>query len=145
MRGLLIALACILVFTGCAGTHPPQLPAMAEPAGYRLDTGDVLRVIVYNEDSLSADFTVGDDGTISIPTLTPIPARGLTVQQVQQEIYNGLNAGIILEPGLSVQLTQYRPFFIVGEVARPGQSAGKRRAQASECAGALSKCCGFVG
>lgn len=121
MRGLLIALTCILVLTGCAGTRPPPLQSVAEPTGYRLDTGDTLRVIVYNEDSLSADFTVGDDGTLSIPTLGPIPARGLTVQQVQQEIYNGLNAGIILEPGLSVQLAQYRPFFIVGEVARPGQ------------------------
>ena len=121
MRGLLIALMCVLVVTGCAGTRPPPLPVMAEPPGYTLDTGDVLRVIVYNEQSLSADFTVSDDGTLSIPTLGPVPARGLTVQQVRQEIFDGLNAGIILEPGLSVQLVQYRPFFIVGEVTRPGQ------------------------
>jgi polysaccharide export outer membrane protein len=120
MRGLLIALTCILL-TACAGVRPPPLPMMVEPPGYRLDTGDMLRVIVYNEQSLSADFTVGDDGMVSIPTLGPIQARGLTVQQVQQQIFDGLNAGIILDPGLSVQLVQYRPFFIVGEVVRPGQ------------------------
>src|SRR5262245_38845492 len=120
MRGLLIALCCIFV-TACAGVRPPLLPVTAEAPGYRLDTGDTLRVIVYNEQSLSADFAVGDDGTLSIPTLGPIPARGLTVQQVRQEIFDGLNAGIIVDPGLSVQLVQYRPFFIVGEVIRPGQ------------------------
>jgi polysaccharide export outer membrane protein len=125
MRELMIALCGMLVLTGCAGTHPPPLPVSAEAPGYRLDTGDTLRVIVYNEDSLSADFTVGDDGMISIPTLGPIPARGLTVQQVHQQIYAGLNAGVIVDPGLSVELAEYRPFFIVGEVVRPGQYAFK--------------------
>jgi polysaccharide export outer membrane protein len=123
MRGLIIALCAVFILAGCAGVRPPPLSASAEPAGYRLDTGDTLRLIVYNEDSLSAEFTVGDDGTVSIPTIGPIPARGLTVQQVQQQIYDGLNAGIILDPGLSVELIRYRPFFIVGEVVRPGQYA----------------------
>ena len=123
MRGLLIALCCIFTLAGCAGVRPPPLAVNAEQAGYRLDTGDTLRVIVYNEQSLSADFTVADNGTVSIPTLGPVTARGMTVQQVQQQIYDGLNAGVIVDPGVSVQLIQYRPFFIVGEVVRPGQYA----------------------
>lgn len=99
---------------------PTASPAAA--AGpYRLDVGDVVRVIVYNQQSLSTDYKVGDGGTISLPLLGEVKARALTVQELQKEIYDGLNNGIFVNPGVSVEISQYRPLFVVGEVSKPGQ------------------------
>ena len=125
-RLLNLALAALaLALAGCAlvpsgSTVPPPLPAVA--AGpYRLDAGDTVRVIVYNQQSLSTDYLVGDNGTISLPLLGEVRARGLSVQELQKGIYDGLNNGIFVNPGVSVEVAQYRPFFIVGEVSKPGQ------------------------
>ncbi len=108
----------LLIVAGCA--HPPPLPP-ADPGPYRLDAGDVVRVIVYNQQSLSTDYTVSDSGTISIPMIGEIAARSLTVQELQAKIYEKLNNGVLVNPGVSVQLAQSRPVFVVGEVSKPGQ------------------------
>lgn len=88
---------------------------------YRLDTGDVVRVLVYNQTGLSTEYKIGDNGTISLPLLGEVNARGLTAQELQKGIYDGLNNGIFVNPGVSVEVSQYRPFFVVGEVSKPGQ------------------------
>jgi protein involved in polysaccharide export with SLBB domain len=97
-----------------------NVPLIASGA-YRLDVGDVVRVIIYNQQSLSTDYKVGDSGTISLPLLGDINAKTLTVQELQKEIYDGLNNGIFVNPGVSVEISQYRPLFVVGEVTKPGQ------------------------
>jgi polysaccharide biosynthesis/export protein len=124
MRGIMLALCVLLTLTGCSGIPlPPLLPSAADQGPYRLDTGDVVRVIVYNQESLSTEYTVGDNGTISVPTLGEVRARTLTAQELQKVIYDGLNMGVLVNPGVSVELARYRPFYIVGEVAKPGQYA----------------------
>ena len=105
---------------GCVVHAPPPLPG-ASAGPYRLDTGDTVRVIVYNQQSLSTDYTVGDDGTISVPMVGAINARAQTVEDLQRDLYNKLNDGILVKPGVSVQLAQARPIFVIGEVAKPGQ------------------------
>lgn len=105
--------------TGCTHAPPPLPGASAGP--YRLDTGDVVRVIVYNQQSLSTDYAVGDDGTISVPMVGALNARAQTVEGLQSDLYNKLNDGILVKPGVSVQLAQARPIFVIGEVAKPGQ------------------------
>ena len=112
------ALACAML-AGCAHAPPPLPYETAEH--YQLGTGDTVRVIVYNQQSLSNDFTVGDDGTISMPMVGPVKARGQTVQQLEHDIYAKLDDGILVKPGVSVQLAQTRPIFVVGEVGKPGQ------------------------
>jgi polysaccharide export outer membrane protein len=97
-----------------------NIPLIAE-GPYRLDAGDVVRVIIYNQQSLSTDYKVGDNGTISLPLLGEVKARTLTVQELQKAIYDGLSNGIFVNPGVSVEISQYRPFFVVGEVSKPGQ------------------------
>jgi len=108
----------LLLVAACA--VPPPLPP-ADPGPYRLDAGDVVRVIVYNQQSLSTDYTVSDSGTISVPMVGEISARSLTVQELQSKIYDKLNNGILVNPGVSVQIAQSRPVFVVGEVSKPGQ------------------------
>ncbi|HJT44111.1 MAG TPA: polysaccharide biosynthesis/export family protein [Rhizomicrobium sp.] len=119
-RALVGAVVCALL-TACAQAIPP-LPSAAAGT-YRLDTGDTVRVIVYNQQSLSNDFTVGDDGAISVPMVGSVKARGLTVRDLELDLYKRLDDGILVKPGISVQLAQTRPVFVVGEVSRPGQYA----------------------
>lgn len=107
------------VLVACA-QQPPQLPPSAT-GSYRLDTGDTVRVLVYNQQSLSNDFVVDGDGTISFPMVGAIKARGETVQEFERDLYNKLNDGVLVKPGVSVQLSQARPIFVVGEVGKPGQ------------------------
>ena len=126
IRSMAVTLCCVLLLAGCAQVGvgccadlQPLPPPVQGP--YRLDTGDTVRVIVYNQQSLSTDYVVSDSGTISVPTLGEVRARGLTVQDVQKEIFDGLNSGVLVNPGVSAQLVQYRPIYIVGEVNKPGQ------------------------
>ena len=120
MRRLFVLLACCALLIGCTGNYPP-LPA--NPNGpYRLDSGDVVRVLVYNEPTLSAAYSVGDNGSIVMPILGPVSARGQSVTGLQEEIQRRLRSGNILQnPGVGVEISQYRPFFVVGEVNKPGQ------------------------
>ena len=113
-------IGCALL-AGCAHAPPPLPYTMADH--YQLNTGDTVRVIVYNQQSLSNDFAVGDDGNISMPMVGPIKARGQTVRQLEHDIYTKLDDGILVKPGVSVQLAQTRPIFVVGEVGKPGQYA----------------------
>jgi polysaccharide export outer membrane protein len=110
--------SCVLLF-GCAN-YPPLPDAGTGP--YRLDSGDVVRVLVYNEPNLSASYTVGEDGAILLPVIGAVQARGLTVDQLQAAIATKLRTGNILtNPGVGVEVSQYRPFYIIGEVNKPGQ------------------------
>lgn len=117
-RAWACAFGCAIL-AGCAQS-PPPLPGPVT-GQYRLNTGDTVRVLVYNQQSLSNDFTVGDEGTISVPMLGAVKARGETVQELEKDIYTRLNDGILVKPGVSVQLAQSRPIFVVGEVGKPGQ------------------------
>jgi polysaccharide export outer membrane protein len=118
-RAWACVIGCAIILAGCAQT-PPPLPVAATEQ-YRLGTGDTVRILVYNQQSLSNDFIVGDDGTISVPMLGAVAARGKTVQELERDLYNKLNDGILVKPGISVQLAQSRPIFVVGEVGKPGQ------------------------
>jgi len=118
--------ALSLAFAACAplmqgANEAANVAATSATGPYRLDAGDVVRVIVYNQQSLSTDYKVGDDGTISLPLIGQVKARSLTVQELQKAIYDGLNNGIFVNPGVSVEISQYRPFFVLGEVSKPGQ------------------------
>ena len=114
-----VGIVCAIL-AGCAQSSLPPLPGAAA-GSYRLSSGDTVRVIVYNQQSLSNDFVVGDDGTISFPMVGTVKARGETVQELERDLYNKLNDGILVKPGVSVQLAQSRPIFVVGEVGKPGQ------------------------
>lgn len=93
----------------------------AAATGYRLGAGDKLRVITFGEQSLTGDFQVGSTGKIALPLIGEIQAAGLTTPEFQREVEATLRAGYMKEPRVSVEVLNYRPFYILGEVARPGE------------------------
>lgn len=114
---LLIALsACAMPVSGRA-----QSAAADTAPVYTLDTGDKIRVTVYGEQSVNGEYTIGPSGDIAFPLIGNVPAKGQTVSQLQDAITQKLAAGYILDPRVSIDVLSYRPYFILGEISRPGQ------------------------
>ena len=90
-------------------------------AVYHLDAGDKLRVVVYGQEGLTNTYAIDAGGSITMPLIGSVPARGRTTAGLAQEIAVKLRNGFIREPSVAVEIESYRPFFILGEVAAPGQ------------------------
>jgi polysaccharide biosynthesis/export protein len=88
---------------------------------YHLDAGDRLRVVVYGQEGLTNTYLISAGGTITMPLIGAVPARGRTPQGLAAEISARLRNGFIREPSVAVEIESYRPFFILGEVQAPGQ------------------------
>jgi polysaccharide export outer membrane protein len=90
-------------------------------AAYHLDAGDRLRVVVYGQEGLTNTYAIDAGGSITMPLIGSVPARGRTTAGLAAEISAKLRRGFIREPSVAVEIEAYRPFFILGEVAAPGQ------------------------
>jgi polysaccharide export outer membrane protein len=94
---------------------------VAYDAAYKLDAGDRLRVVVYGQEGLTNTYAIDAGGSITMPLIGAVRARGLTPAGLAAEITGKLRNGYIREPSVAVEIEAYRPFFILGEVAAPGQ------------------------
>jgi polysaccharide export outer membrane protein len=96
--------------------------APAAPDGpYTLDSGDRLRVVVFGQDGLTNSYFVSAGGSIDMPLIGSVVARGLSTDQLASRISEKLRNGFVREPHVAVEVESYRPFFILGEVTQPGQ------------------------
>ena len=99
----------------------PPVPVSTYDAAYRLDAGDKLRVVVYGQEGLTNSYAIDAGGSITMPLIGAVRARGLTPSALAGSITGRLRNGFIREPSVAVEIEAYRPFFILGEVAAPGQ------------------------
>ena len=93
----------------------------AYDAAYHLDAGDKLRVVVYGQEGLTNTYAIDAGGSITMPLIGSVPARGCTPPTSPPRSPRRLRDGFIREPSVAVEIEAYRPFFILGEVAAPGQ------------------------
>ena len=120
MRWSVVFVALLLpVISGCAVNKMAY--AVTSPQAYALDTGDIVRVTVYGDTTLTNTYTVTDKGTISLPLAGDVPVRGQTITAAKQAITTRLADGYMISPQVSVEVTTYRPFFIDGAVDKGGQ------------------------
>ncbi len=98
-----------------------EMPLQGQDAPYRLDSADRLRVIVFGQTDLSGEFSVDGAGQISIPLMAPVPARGLTTDELEAALVADLSQTLLRDPSVSVEVLSFRPFFILGEVTNAGQ------------------------
>jgi polysaccharide biosynthesis/export protein len=94
---------------------------VAYDVAYRLDAGDKLRVVVYGQEGLTNSYAIDAGGAITMPLIGSVPARGRTPAELASAITARLRSGYIRDPSVAVEIESYRPFFILGEVAAPGQ------------------------
>ena len=96
-------------------------PTMQQQWPYTLDSGDRLRIVVFGQDGLTNSYVLDASGDLDMPLIGMVAARGLTTDQLSARIAGLLRQGFIREPHVAVEIEAYRPFFILGEVAQPGQ------------------------
>lgn len=141
IRMILAALAIMLPLAACSSQGaglPPLEPSATDESTYHLGAGDKLHVVVAGADDLTADYIVGDNGAVSMPLIGDVKAGGLTRAQVEKEIAQKLSQGYLKDPKVSVSVLSYRPFYIYGEVTKPGEypyAAGMRVMSAVATAG----------
>jgi protein involved in polysaccharide export with SLBB domain len=121
-----LALALSAVFSAAAqADDAPSLRASigGAPAEttYILGTGDKIHVTVFGEDDLGGDFEVDSNGFVRLPLIGPVRATGLSSHALEDRISTALEEGYLKEPRVNVEIVNYRPFYIIGEVNKPGQ------------------------
>lgn len=116
---LFAAVLCMTTSTATGAFAQAQRDPQA--ADYRLDAGDKLRIIVFGEENLTGEFTVSSTGEVSFPLIGQVPAAGRTVADLQTAIREKLANGYLRDPRVSAEVLNYRPFFILGEVGKPGE------------------------
>ncbi|WP_077406608.1 polysaccharide biosynthesis/export family protein [Microbulbifer agarilyticus] len=90
---------------------------------YQLGAGDVINIRVFGEEELSLEVRLSDSGVINYPFLGEVKVAGLSASLVEKKIAAGLLDGYLVNPSVEVTITQYRSFFVDGEVNTPGSYA----------------------
>lgn len=102
-------------------TGERYLPSAGGVEEYRLGPGDKVRVTVFNEETLSGEFSVNADGVLSLPLVGDIKVAGKSASNLVAAYQKALADGYLREPKVSAEIVTYRPFFVLGEVKMPGQ------------------------
>ena len=136
--GLAITLA-VLLLTGCStgpstgslaeGSAATSGVAAAATSGaqsadlsdYRLGPSDRVRLIVFQEEDLSGTFAISADGKISLPLVGPVTAADKTIEEFRADLEALLSDGYLQDARVAVEVAEYRPFYILGEVERAGE------------------------
>jgi protein involved in polysaccharide export with SLBB domain len=134
--GRFVALGAVALVTACADSALPPAPvdrvgAGSMPAGasvdrtYRIGIGDKVKVAVFGEADLSGTFEVNTLGQIPLPLAGEITARGLTIGELKERVVARLSQGFLKHPKVSVEILNYRPIYVHGEVRNGGEFAYK--------------------
>jgi len=111
---------------GCATQNYPLVDVSEANAratqGMRLDAGDKVRVTVFDEPTLTGEYEIGTAGAVTMPLIADVSAAGSTPDQMAGAITAKLTqGGYVLNPHVAVDVMSYRPFYILGEVGKPGE------------------------
>jgi polysaccharide export outer membrane protein len=104
---------------------PPAAPAPVAAAGpidegYILGVGDKVKMTVFGEANLSGDFAVDSTGHVALPLVGDIKAEGLSLRAFERRVEEALKEGYLQDPRVAAEVLNFRPYYILGEVARPG-------------------------
>jgi exopolysaccharide production protein ExoF len=125
------AVAILVIATGSFAASPHS--STAAEADYKLGVMDKLRIRVAewqpadgsikDWEVLGGEYVVGPTGAISLPFIGNLPAAGKTAEEVAGEIGEALQTKFALRnlPSASVEVAQFRPVFLAGDVDRPGE------------------------
>ena len=87
---------------------------------YGLNSGDMVSITIFGEEDMKVETRLSDAGTISYPFLGEIRVKGMTVGQLQNFLTQKLKGDYFIDPKVSASITEYRKFFVSGEVKDPG-------------------------
>jgi protein involved in polysaccharide export with SLBB domain len=118
--------AAIALLVGCQSGGPALdtraiVGQQIERPDYHLGAGDQVRVIVFGEEALSGEFVIDGTGTVSLPLVGQVRAGGNTVREFERAVEARLSEGYLNDPRVSVEVLNFRPFYILGEVEESGE------------------------
>jgi polysaccharide export outer membrane protein len=117
----LLLLLLVVPLAACSLNSKPGTYLVDTKGPYLLDSGDVVRVTVYGDETLSKSYKVDDAGAISFPLVGPVAVRGKTAEQAASALAAALANGFMRDPNVAAEVETYRPFFIQGAVKNSGQ------------------------
>lgn len=121
-RYLLQTIVLLGTIAGCAGEKSlPEIAISNTETGYALGAGDKLRITVYGEEKLTGEYVVDGSGAIAFPLIGAIKAKGLTPPSLALAITAALKTGYIDNPSVAIDVLNFRPYYILGEVNKPGE------------------------
>lgn len=119
---LLFILAIVGLGAGLSLQASAQTPPSASSAeSYVLGPNDRIRLKVYGEPDITGEYEISNSGQVSIPLAGHITAAGATTRQLEKSIASALAKGIVRDPRVNVEIAQYRPYYILGEVKKSGE------------------------
>ncbi|WDZ77818.1 polysaccharide export protein [Ensifer adhaerens] len=123
--GLAITAAALsMLLSGCTSYQPaPKAFSEATIQPYRLDSGDRLRINVFEQAGLSGTYTVDQAGYVAFPLIGTVASRGKTLPELEGMIAAKLRQGYLRDPDVTIEVDRYRSVFIMGEVGQAGQYA----------------------
>jgi polysaccharide export outer membrane protein len=116
----------ILALVNCMTALAVIAPARADDGGvtpdrdYRLGSGDTVSITVYGEPDLSVVAKVGSNGRVAYPFLGELTVTGVTLAELEKRLTKALDGEYLRNPKVSVTVTEYRQYFINGQVHSPG-------------------------
>jgi polysaccharide export outer membrane protein len=119
---LFFVLAIAGISAGLSVHASAQTPPSASSAeGYVLGPNDRIRLKVYGESDITGEYEIDNNGQVSIPLAGHLKAAGATTRQLEKAIASALAKGIVRDPRVNVEIAQYRPYYILGEVKKSGE------------------------
>ncbi len=116
----LVAGVLVMLWFGSALAQETAGQSSAVQPQYLLGTGDKVRVTVYDESDLSGQFEVDGTGRISLPLVGAVRVGGKALAEAESAIIKALKPDYLINPRVSLQVLNYRPFYIMGEIGSPG-------------------------
>jgi protein involved in polysaccharide export with SLBB domain len=121
-RGLFLAM---FVLAACDSDSTPIVPMAAAGGGSpgdsnKLGPNDRLRITVFGQPTLTGEYTLDGNGVLAFPLIGNVPANGVTTNQLEQAIAAKLKPDYMVNPNVSAEIVTRRPFYVIGEVQKPG-------------------------
>jgi len=86
----------------------------------RLGPNDKVRITVFGQPTLTGEYSLDGNGVLAFPLIGTINANGATTTQLQRSIAAKLEPDYLTNPSISAEIVTRRPFYVIGEVQKPG-------------------------
>ncbi len=122
----LFVICCMVIIIASCSSYSGEMqyayqstPTMIHD--YHLQTGDSLAVTVFEEEGLSGEYKIDGSGNVTLPLVGTIDVAGKDMRAIKDDITLAYSQNYLKDPNITVEVAQYRPFYILGEVKKPGQ------------------------
>ena len=119
----------VFALAACDGDPTPTVkatdiahvtPTSGGDVDYQLGANDRVRIIVFGQPTLTGEYTLDGNGALAFPLIGNVDANGQTTKQLQKTIVSKLDPDYLQNPSVSAEVITRRPFYVIGEVQKPG-------------------------